>query len=217
MDESSTGLDTSGLQSTVAQSPNVIRDTRSVQEQLKKEALDTIQMMETARGTKGNFCLTLGSGPDRALLFVSPDTTDSSRVDYYLLTAGGMRRLRLWKQTDPRIPIFEQIVHEAVSSNPNLTTSEYREKISPGGVITYGLNLLSINHPENQFVTSRITDSSLPQYNPEEEIICQSTDKAMHQRVLENSLHTVQAPTLTQQAQAQGQIATLQGLKKGLK
>ena len=104
------------LERTVQDAPPVAARLKRTEEQLRREALQTMAIMEAAREDKGIFCLTLGEGESRGVLLVAPiegvhgtsvslatayrseTTYTATRNDYYLLTAKGPRRVSFHTQ-----------------------------------------------------------------------------------------------------------------------
>ncbi len=104
------------LEKQVTEAPSVVVEAKKTEEQLRSEALHTMEIMEAARADKGNFCLTIGEGEKRALLLVapiegnvyktvspatkySPESQHSfTYTDYVVLTGKGPRRVgfRTW-------------------------------------------------------------------------------------------------------------------------
>lgn len=111
------------LEQTVNEALPVPVQLKKTEDQLRQESLQTMTYLEAARKEKGNFCLTLGEGDERAVLLAAPVegikvedfvkskgmpdyTYTATRTDYVLLTAKGPRRIS-FLQFDPS-PLYQE-------------------------------------------------------------------------------------------------------------
>jgi hypothetical protein len=157
------------LEAAVQQAPSVITELKRNEEQLRQEALNTMQIMEAARVDKGNFCVTLGEGDTRAVLLVAPvvgvrafvadsefpEFSHATRADYVLLTANGPRRVSFFSEGRKFPPEFlerereeqakfQEFIDLATSSKDpmgvNLKNSSFKNS-AEDGLVSYNLEL----------------------------------------------------------------------------
>lgn len=211
------------LEATVEQAPSVVSELQKTEAQKRQEALATMDMLEAARAEKGNFCVTLGKGEYRALLLVAPTETTASQSyygqpeitkivsDYYLLTAKGIRRIRLDKDGESQ-KALQHAVDSIVKKQGFLEDSSFTEGPLGEGKTRYSLNIPvkdrntafflnfdETRYEENEFAT--ITDRKI--------------DPDAPRQALERSLEAVQSPIRAQIEGTRAQIQAINNLRAG--
>jgi len=226
----------------VQQAPDVIPHLQQVTEQKEADARTTIEMLEKARADKGNFCVTLGTGEKRAVILVTPLEgrtvqkkdqhldTDYDCKDYYLITPHGPRRISLVsefrsgveqvaKDDKKYLAGLELALENAVKGNGVIEAAEFNDY----GVSSTGTHEMSLKMPvptmfggkekEKIYISSNYRDD---QYKKDEYRIAPVREEAVIEQAVKASLEQTQSPIQIQIANARGEIAAMQGVRKGL-
>lgn len=234
-----------GVETIVQQAPQVLPQLEQVTHQKEAEARQTIDMLEKARAEKGNFCVTLGTGPDRAVVLTAPTTRewkaeidsygahykyDETFTDYVLITPKGPRRVSFLTEVregnkefigkaQKSMGLLKEALGTAARGNGVIERARYWESVFQDNTSM----TLDIPRPDRK-PTDRTdeerdlyhsTDYKLNGYEGASKV-GPITDEAIVEQAVRASLEQTQSPIKAQITQVRGEIGALQGVRKGL-
>ena len=212
---------------TISAEPVVSLKTRS-EEESRKEMLHTMDQLEEAREQIGNFCMTIGSGEDRAVLLTEPDdsmSNDSEIIEKYVVfTAHGPRSITRYtsrraisstmfssRETLTRDEIYGlesykkfQAVLEKGRRGEGIP-GKYYELENAGNVVMY-MDIMDIADIRQVGTKGR-----------EERVFSELTDESLAATVLQKSIDKVQIPLKTGLQNAQTSIRVAEQTQTTLK
>lgn len=231
------------LEKQVAEAPPIVAQAKKATEDLKAEALHTMEIMEAARAVKGPFCLTLGEGENRAVLLVAPiegNVYDAvsppnenfperkhrfTYTDYVALTANGPRRFGF--KTDVESPLYKGSNKDRLIDSEKKELDKFRRFID-GRLESGNVTVKDANYKEGETEwslyiptldktnVSRRTRISKSEFAHSEEVDV-ITDPTITSKALDLSLKKVQNPLKAQIADARSQINATTAISTGLK